>query len=157
MKFDTRFAFVGIAAMLAVTSVQAGDMVQSIVSAPIVPNGNVAGASTDLVITFDISIDPKLPGRTLLKGKTIKVTLPEAFVNGGKLATKDVFTPGCKPPKLECNTAVLLQGWPQRPIRPPAKKYRMSLEGTHTLVFTALQDLNPTRRWSRASSNFICC
>ena len=143
MKYDIRFVLVGMTAMLAATSAQAGNLVQSITSAPVVPDGDVAGRITDLVITFDISLDPNFPGRTLLKGKTIKVTLPDAFVNTGKLPTMDVFTPGCKPPTFGCNTAVLLQGWPQRPIRPPAKKYRMSLEGTHTLVFTALQDLKP--------------
>ena len=93
MKYDIRFVLVGMAAMLAATSAQAGNLVQSITSAPVVPDGDVAGRITDLVITFDISLDPNLPGRTLLKGKTIKVTLPDAFVNTGKLPTMDVFTP----------------------------------------------------------------
>lgn len=124
---------------------QASALVRSIVPAPVSPDGNVADRITDLVVNFDIPFDPRFSGRTLLKGKTIKVTLPDAFINTGTLPIQDVFTGKCKPPNLHlhCNTAVLLQGWPQRPIRPPAKKYKLSLEGKHTLVFTALEDLLP--------------
>ena len=90
-------------------------LVKSIVSAPVVGDGDVAGRVTDLVITLDTSLDPAVPGRTLMKGKSIKITLPTTFTNNGTLPVKAVGTEGCKPPDLQCNTAVLLQGWPQHP------------------------------------------
>ncbi|MDX2343826.1 MAG: hypothetical protein QNL12_08890, partial [Acidimicrobiia bacterium] len=42
-----------------------------------------------------------------------------------------------------CGTGVLLQGWPQNPIPPSPANYTVSLEGTHTIVFTATRDLLP--------------
>ena len=138
--------FVSLLAVVAIGATSpANAIVNSIVIAPVALDGDVAGRPTDIVINLDTSLDPQVPGRTLLKGKSIEVTLPDAFINTGKLPVKDVFTEGCKPPKLagHCSTAVLLQGWPQRPIRPPVKKYKLSLKGTHTLVFTALEDLTP--------------
>jgi hypothetical protein len=38
---------------------------------------------------------------------------------------------------------VLLQGWPQNPIPPSPANYTLSLEGTHTIVYTAIRDLVP--------------
>ena len=124
-------------------------IVSSVVKAPIVPDGNVAGAVTDLVINLDRSMHPAVPGRTLLAGNQIKVTLPDDFVNTG-LPVQTAFTPGCAPPAWTCTTGVLLQGWPQHPIVPMAPPgsseptfYTVSLEGTHTLVYTALVDVVP--------------
>ena len=37
-----------------------GDLVSSIVKAPIVPDGTVAGAATDFVITLDTPLDPSV-------------------------------------------------------------------------------------------------
>ncbi len=117
----------------------AGDIVHSIIKAPVTPDGDVAGALTDLVINLDTDMDPAVPGRSLLSGRTIKVTLPDDFVNEGKPLGRALSE--CVPSTLECNTAVLLQGWPQHPIVPPL--YELSMEGTHTLVFTALTDITP--------------
>jgi hypothetical protein len=125
-------------------------IVTSVVKAPIVPNGNVAGAPTDIVINLDLSLDPAVEGRSLLQGKQIKITLPDAFVNVRSWPGQTVFTADCVPPNLECNTGVLLQGWPQHPLLPmfpagsgPPEFYETSLEGTQTIVFTALQDVTP--------------
>ena len=104
----------------------------------------------DLVIDLDTSLDPGVPGRVLLAGKTIKVILPENFVNSGLMPTQDFFTvPTCVPGNLQCNSAVLLQGWPQHPILPSvppgrgSARYSVSLEGMNTIVITAKEDLIP--------------
>ena len=112
-------------------------IVSSVVKAPIVADGDVAGALTDLVFNYDISLDPAVPGRTLPAGKSIRITFPEDFnsteVNAGPAAT-------CESP---CNTGVLLQGWPQRPFPPVPDFYAVEMDGSHTIVFTAVQDLAP--------------
>ena len=46
-----------------------------IVKAPIVPDGDVAGADTDFGINLDISLDPNVAGRTLLAEKSIKIVI----------------------------------------------------------------------------------
>ena len=122
-------------------------IVSSVENAPVVPDGTVAGAVTDFVINLDTSLDPAVPGRELAAGGTIKVTLPEGFVNTGTLPLEDVFSsPSCVPGNLQCSTAALLQGWPQHPILPrfpPAPpgtgmpQYSLSLEDDTALVFTA--------------------
>ena len=122
---------------LAQDAAMSDGMVSSVIKAPIVADGDVAGALTDLVINFDTSLDPDEPGRTLLAGKTIRITFPDSFasteVNVGPAAS-------CESP---CNTGVLLQGWPQRPFPPIADFYSVEMDGTHTIVFTAVQDLMP--------------
>ena len=112
----------------------------SVVKAPIVPDGDVAGALTDFVINFDTSLDPAVPGRTLLAGNTIRITLPEAFESAGLPAN---VPSACAAFAGECNTGVLLQGWPQRPFPPVVEFHTLEMDGTHTLVFTAVQDLGP--------------
>ncbi len=122
-------------------------IVTSVRGAPVVPDGTVAGAQTDFVITLDTSLDPAVPGRELPALHTIKVTLPEGFVNTGALPLRDLFTPDCVPGNLQCSTAVLLQGWPQHPILPSVPpgvgppQYSLSLEGSNTLVYTADVDI----------------
>lgn len=83
----------------------------------------------------------------MLQGKTIKITLPDAFVNTG-VPVETVFTPTCTPPDTQCSTGILLQGWPQHPIFPmfppgsgPPEFYTTSAEGSHTIVLTALTDV----------------
>ena len=45
---------------------------------------------------------------------------------------------------MECNTGVVLQGWPQNPIRPPFLNYSIEYEEqTRTITLTALKDLVP--------------
>jgi len=112
-------------------------IVSSVIKAPIVADGDVAGAVTDFVINFDTDLDPAVPGRTLAAGDTIRVTLPEDFTSSG-LPTS--VPPVCDGP---CNTGVLLQGWPQRPFPPTPEFYTLDMDGTHTLVYTAVQDLAP--------------
>jgi hypothetical protein len=127
------------------------NLVSEINKAPITPDGNVAGAVTDFVIDLDRSLDPAVEGRSLLAGCVIKVTLPDTFVDT-EFLVEDVFSsPTCVPGNLQCSTAVLLQGWPQHPLLPhfpipplgPATQYAVTLQGTHTLVFTALADVLP--------------
>ena len=116
-------------------------IVASVVKAPIDPAGDVAGERTDFVLNLDTSLDPAVDGRTLLAGKTIKVTLPDDFEWLGGPVTN----PGtCPPAAGTCSTGVLLQGWPQNPIPPSPANYTLSLEGTHTIVFTATRDLVPS-------------
>ncbi len=92
----------------------ADGIVSAINKAPVASDGTTAGRTTDFVINLDRSLDPSVDGRTLLTGKTIRITLPEGFENTEGYA---FGTPGplCAPPLSgdECNTGVLLQGWPQ--------------------------------------------
>ena len=106
--------------------------------APIVPDGDVAGRPTDVVIDLDKSLDPAVPGRTLPKGRSIKVTFPDAFT---RTTTRLVpqYVPGKTNCPLECAAVALLQGWPQHPL--PFPKYETRFEGTHTVVVTAKEDL----------------
>jgi hypothetical protein len=135
------------------TGLGSDNIISSIEKAPVAPDGNVAGAVTDLVINLDSPLDPAVQGRSLQAGHSIKVTLPDQFVNMGSPPLQDVFSsPACVPGNLQCSTAVLLQGWPQHPILPRVPPvppgtgvphYTLSLEGTNTLVFTANVDLIP--------------
>ena len=134
---------------LGVQGAFAAGIVDSVVKAPIVPDGNVRGAPTDLVINLDTSLDPAVAGRALAATCKVRVTLPDSFVNTG-LPVLDAFSaPGCPPSvgNVQCSTAVFLQGWPQHPVFPvfpppgAATNYTLSLEGTHTLVYTALVDI----------------
>lgn len=128
-------------------------LISSISKAPIGPDGNVTGAITDIVIDLNTSLDPAITGRSLLAGRTIKVTLPEQFINQQLLPVQDVFSsPTCVPGNLQCSTAVLLQGWPQHPILPAippsppgsgSPQYSLSFEEPDTFVFTANVDITP--------------
>ncbi|MCI0898681.1 MAG: collagen-like protein, partial [Chloroflexi bacterium] len=115
----------------------------SLVNAPVLANGTVAGAPTEFVISLDVSMDPAMPGKTLLKGNTIKITLPDDFADTGSLAFKGVGSEDCVPGNLQCTTGVLLPGWPQHPIGPPFKMYDINLGGSNSIVFTALEDILP--------------
>ena len=127
-------------AVAAAEGEESSGIASSVVKAPIVPDGDVAGAPADFVINLDSDMHPAVPGRTLLAGNTIRITLPEAFESAGLPA--DVAT-ACAAFAGECNTAVLLQGWPQRPFPPTGEFHTLEMDGTHTLVFTAVQDLGP--------------
>lgn len=118
-------------------------IVASVAKAPIDPVGDVAGARTDFVINLEGSLAPSVDGRALLAGRTIKVTLPDAFEYLGGPVTNPGPPPGCGPTAGTCGTGVLLQGWPQNPIPPSPANYTLSLEGTHTVVYTATRDLVP--------------
>ncbi len=119
-------------------------IVVGVAKAPITPDGDVAGAATDFVITLDASLNPSVQGRTLLAGMTVKVTLPDDFVNlGGPVLNPGPPPASCPPPAGTCSTGVLLQGWPQHPIPPSPLNYTVGVQGTNTIVFTATQDLVP--------------
>jgi len=136
----TTVALVALAVPVGAHPSEGSGIVASVVKAPIDPAGDVAGERTDFVINLDTSLDPTVDGRTLLAGKTIKVTLPDDFVYLGGPITN----PGACPPAAgTCGTGVLLQGWPQNPIPPSPANYTLSLEGTQTIVYTATRDLVP--------------
>jgi hypothetical protein len=80
---------------------QSSGIVEDVVSAPIVPDGNVAGAVTDIVINLDRSLDPSVAGRGLLAGNKIRITLPDDFINTG-LPIASQFT-GCAP---DCSSPI---------------------------------------------------
>jgi hypothetical protein len=124
-------------AALAQDEAMSDGIVTSVVKAPIVPDGDVAGAATDVVINLDIGLDPAEPGRTLLAGNSVRLTFPEDFT------TSDVSVGPAATCEGPCNTGVILQGWPQRPFPPIADFYTVELDGTHTVVLTAVQDLAP--------------
>jgi len=143
-------------------------MIASIDKAPVSMDGNLKGKATDFVITlrppveprnmadaggmtgaggtrFQGSLlDPKVAGRGLKEGATIKVILPDNFdlSDLGDFPVAGVFSgDDCAPGNLLCTTGVLLQGWPQNPI-PPPPNYALSIEG-NAIIFTALQDIVP--------------
>jgi hypothetical protein len=128
-------------------------IVTAIDNAPIVADGTVAGAATDVVITLDRDLDPAIDGYRLEAGGTLRVRLPEAFRNTGKPALADAFSrDDCVPGRLDCTTAVLLRGWQQSPIPPrlppkPVGKgkviYTLGLEEERTVVFTARVPICP--------------
>lgn len=129
----------------------AGNIVQTVVTAPVTYNGTVAGSPTEFVITLDRSLDPAVAGRSLMAGRSIRVTLPDAFTEVEALPVAAPFAvPECRTfpavdeAPLQCNTAFLLQGWPQQPIAPPPvlhEKYTVTREGVTTLVVTAKEDI----------------
>jgi hypothetical protein len=126
-------------------------IVASIGKAPVVSNGDVSGELPELVVNLDVSMDPAVPGRALLLGKTIKIILPSGMVDTGAVPAQTPFTPDCAPPLLNvtwrCNTVFVLQGWPQHPVGFPPPNipntYAVSSDGPNTLVVTALKDLIP--------------
>jgi hypothetical protein len=131
-------------------------LIGSIVKAPIVPDGNVAGAHTDIVINLNISPDPSVPGRTFSAGDKIRVTFPSDFLRNpdeaNQLPVEDIFSsPTCAPGNLECTTGILIQGWPQHPILPSfpptplgegTPQYHMSMDG-NVLQYAIVRDITP--------------
>ena len=113
------------------------NLVASIIKAPVSPDGTVSGRPTELVVTLNTSLDPRMPGRSLKEGKTIVVTLPDAFRPDGR----PILNP-CPDILTACNALVLLQGWPQNPIK--GSKLSVSYGNTdNTIIITALSDIGP--------------
>lgn len=116
-------------------------IVHTIDKAPVIADGNVRGQPTDYVITLDRSLDPSVAGRSLAAGDTISVIFPPEFdlsdLGGFPLAGVGSMAT-CVPGNLQCSTAVMLQGWPQRPIPPPL--YSLSIAGNR-FVYTANVDI----------------
>ena len=114
-------------------------VVRAVVSAPVAPDGMVAGRTTDIVINLDASPDPALSGFTLRKGDRIRVTLPAAFKQKADLPLLTIFD--CIAAYPQCDTVVPLKGWPQGALGAPAPLgYVLSREGAHTFVVTATED-----------------
>jgi len=105
----------------------AGNIVVATPKAPVGADGDVAGRPTDINLVLDRSLDPQIAGRSLLKGGTIRVTLPDAFIR------TDV-------PVTAPESGALVKGWPQGGLA----GYTVTLAGTHTVVFTATDDIVPT-------------
>ncbi len=93
----------------------------------------MAGKPNHLNIFLDRPVDPEIPGRTLLKGKTIKVTFPESFTRNPAVKTEDLK------PVTHC---LLVQGF-QRSGGISAKTNCTLTDNEHTLVFTAQDDIKP--------------
>jgi hypothetical protein len=133
----------------------AAGIVDSIVKAPVVADGDVTGKPTDYVINLSGSMDPNVAGRSLSEGGQIRVIFPPDFdlTNLNPMyPLLDAPTPlppiaplqanDCVPAWLTCTTAVILQGWPQNPYFPPAIFHTMSIDpNENTLIFTAKKDM----------------
>lgn len=104
-------------------------------------DGYKAGEPTDVVLDLGMDLDPAVPGRTLKAGDSIRVTLPEEFISSGLPA--DVPT-DCDVAAGACNTGFLLQGWPDSYFPTSEEFYTLEMDGSHTFVFTATQDLGPS-------------
>ncbi len=133
MATPTRPLALVLALLLAVLLVPAaaarepGNIVVATPKAPVVADGDVAGRPTEINLVLDRSLDPQVAGRTLRQGKTIGVTLPDAFIRTAV-------------PVQAPESGVLVKGWPQGGL----DGYTVTLAGTHTVVFTATRDIAPT-------------
>lgn len=126
----------------------AAGMVASIDKAPVVADMDVTSRPNDYVITFDGSLDPHVPGRSLATGDVIKLIFPPEFDLANldpAYPLMDVPVPGvCVPGHFLCSTAVILHGWPQQPFFPPGAFTTLSInEEENALIYTAVQDLVP--------------
>jgi len=104
-----------------------GNIVVATPKAPVGADGDVTGRPTDFNLVLDRSLDPQVAGRTLRQGKTISVTLPDAFARTAVPVTAP-------------ESGALVKGWPQGGL----DGYTVTLAGTHTVVFTATRNLVPT-------------
>jgi len=139
---NKNYVIILLCSLLVFQTAHASNIVNEIIKAPVVSDGTTAGHATDFVINLDTILNPSTAGRTLLQDKEIRIILPKEFQN-----TREYEFGGCGPPLSgkECNTGVLLQGWPQHPIGPPPLKYGMMYDAvSNTITFTAKQDLIPS-------------
>jgi hypothetical protein len=125
-------------------------LVNSIVKAPVSPDGDVAGAVTDFVINLALDMDPSAPGKVLGTGENIRIKLPGGFrfADHRDYPMQDFLSAAdCKPGLIKCSTGVLLQGWPQHPILPsfpPGKspQYSLAFEpSSNALIYKADKDI----------------
>lgn len=129
-------------------------IVASIDKAPVIADGDVRRKPTDYLITLDVSLDPNQPGKSLAAGDQIRVIFPQSFDLANvdpsyPLADLPTFVPPgvlpCLPGNLQCSTAVILPGWPQNPLFPPAAFHALTIDTVdNALVYTARQDINET-------------
>ena len=113
-----------------------GHLVASIAPSP---DGAVTGDVSDFVINLSGSVDPTVPGRTLLEGRHVRITLPKGF-------TRAPSPPGCPLPPARtllgaCNDVLLLSGSPLNPILPFASVAAEYDQATRTITLTATRDI----------------
>lgn len=141
---------VALLAVFSATPSQSSGFVASVVKAPIAPDGDVAGARTDIVIYFAVDLDPSRPGEQLRKGDKLIVTLPKAFklTDGAGFPVRDLLSAkDCVPGMIKCSTGVLLHGWPQHPVLPsfpPGKETQYTFShdpAANTITYTIAKDL----------------
>lgn len=125
-------------------------IVKSAQRAWVTSNGDVSGEPALWKIVLEGSIDPLVPGRSLMAGQEIRVIFPPEFDLGNIAATHPVaniptLSPlSCVPTNLQCTTGVFLQGWPEHPFFPPAAWHTVSVDtADNAFVFTAVQDILP--------------
>lgn len=104
-------------------------------------DGYAPGEPTDIVLDLGMDLDPSVPGRTLKAGDSIRITLPDAFTSSGLPAAAPS---ACDVAAGACNTGFLLQGWPDSYLPTTEDHYTVEMDGSHTFVFTATQDLAPS-------------
>ncbi len=102
------------------------NIVVAVVNAPVVPDGDVAGRPTEVIVVLDRALDPQVEGRSLLHGRRIKVTFPDAFTRTNA-------------PIRAPDSAILTKGWPQGGVT----TFTLALEETRTVMFTATDDIVP--------------
>jgi hypothetical protein len=132
-------------------------IVASVQRAWVTSNGDVSGEPALWTIELNGSIDPDVPGRSLMAGHQIRVIFPPEFDLGDIAPTHpvaDVPTPfppipplppqPCVPNNLQCTTGILLQGWPEHPLFPPVLYHSVSVDvADNAFVYTAVQDILP--------------
>lgn len=118
------------------------NIVTGVQPGPLGPGGNVTGGPLNLIVNLTGSQDPTVPGRSLNRNQTIRITLPEGFSLGQGATLTRFGTGACGFPLAEdstCNTAVLMSGTPDSTISPSS--YEVTLEGGNTIVIRATQDI----------------
>ena len=147
--------YASVVLLLAPAQTRAGDesgsgIVNSAQRAWVTSNGDVAGEPALWKIVLEGSIDPLVPGRSLMTGHEIRIIFPPEYDLGNIAATHPVadiptFSPlFCVPTNFQCTTGLLLQGWPEHPYFPPAAWHVVSVDvAENAFVFTAVQDILP--------------
>lgn len=128
---------------------RAESLVDSIVKAPIVADGDVRGRQSDFVINLNVSLDPAMEGISLEADDEVHVMLPDGFVfdpdalaefpicSVGVPCPSTLIADACVPGTIACTTVVFLRGYPQSPVFPD-----VSREG-NTLVLMPREAIGP--------------
>ncbi|MBX9604416.1 MAG: hypothetical protein K2X35_25680 [Bryobacteraceae bacterium] len=118
------------------------NIVTGVQPGPLGPGGNITGGPLNLIVNLTGSQDPAIPGRSLNRNQTIRITLPEGFSLGRGATFTRFGTGACRFPLAEdttCNTVVLMSGTPDSTISPSS--YEVTLEGGNTIVIRATEDI----------------
>ncbi len=128
-KFFMGTVLVGFVAAASPPAAMADGILLAVVNSPVDFTGTVAGQPTGINLVLDRPLDPEVPGRSLLAGKKIRITLAKEFIRN-------------KAVKIEGDVNLtMVKGWPQGGL-PPKAGYVVSEEGEHTLVITALKNVS---------------